>query len=159
MLYRFARYLRLWKRKQKRFLAVALVGWIGVSSFVNAQEWPGAEQYLNLPEDCWTISDADRCEAVKAQWSEVYNKAIGGDVTSQFDMAFCLSNGCEMVYFGYLKQDPVLGCAWQIALAARQGVEARGDTVQAYCSEPFVNAASLFLAQKQAEELTRLLGR
>lgn len=158
-LYRFARDLGFEKHRRMRFLVIALMGWIGASSVGNAQDWPAAEEYLNLPEDCWTISDSDRCEAVKAQWAEVYNKAISGDAIAQFEMAFCLSNGCELVYFGYLKQDPVLGCAWQIAMASKQGLEARGATVQAYCSEPFANSAGLILAHEQAKEITGLLDR
>src|SRR5690606_11383289 len=65
------------------------------------------------------------CDRTQADFEKWFSNAYKGDYSSQRNVAFCLSTGCD----GAVMTKPIKGCAWRMVIVVSGSAEAdQSDT-------------------------------
>jgi hypothetical protein len=113
--------------------------------------WTEAADHINASPACIATTDPSGCETTRQAWQQTYMDALSGKQTAQQRVALCLSTGCG----GAIRKDPVLACAWDLALKAGEPTNSEPDTINetADCHAALLGSGGLAAATAKADAL------
>lgn len=169
-------YARLWRlyvrredderRNPVRVFLAAVLAMIPVVN-ASAAEWPSADTYRPLTNNCALYSDdkgggEDWCKQATAVWDKDYDGAIHGRYQGQRNVSFCLSTGCREFFRDIIRPNKILGCAWRIVILKSGHLDVdETDTAnfKMFCGPRYVDDAGRAAAEAQAATMLKMLGR